>query len=266
MPPLFSFLGALNPNSRQMEFVPRCTKAFDDILFITHDSSDSTHWNTAFRCIHIPSLVIAAQLPGGSLSLMENAFAELLPKSSMESRATGSICSVHTTIYSIRACPPTYPRYCFIIKRCLRQSRGVEWEVLEVEIDLSIPGPIKIFSRVSQQYTVQRPTLLIHDNDEDLLLYLPLGRPSLSVRLLRVGKPDKGRVARLGGADKMRLSGISVDRDAGYVIIWAAENRSQGTRRCSFVWWLDERRAGDTVYSRTKGLISSYSRGLLTRF
>jgi hypothetical protein len=28
-------------------------------------------------------------------------------------------------------------------------------------------------------------------------------------------------VARLGGVDKMRLSGLSVDRDAGYVIIWA---------------------------------------------
>ncbi len=252
-----------------MEFVPCCTKAFDNILFITLDKSQGTHWNTAFRCIHIPSLVIATQLPGGSLSLTKNAFTELLPNCIMESRARGSIRFVHTKIYSIHACPPTYPRYCFIIKRFLGQSRGVEWEVLEVEIDLSIPGPVKIFSRVSQQDTVQRPTCLLHDNDEDLLLYIPLERGylprgSLNVRFLRAGKPDEGRVARLGGADKMRLSGISVDRDAGYVIIWAAENH--WTRGCSFIWWLDERKAGDTVYSRVKELILSWSSGLLRPF
>jgi hypothetical protein len=173
--------GALNPNSRQMGFVPRCTKVVDDVLFVTLDISDGS-LEHAYRCIHIPSLVISTQLPGGSLSLTENAFAVLLPKCIMESRASGSLFSVHTKIYSIPACPPTHPRYCFIIKRFLGQSRGVEWEVLEVEIDLSIPGPIKIFSRVSRQYTVQRPTYPLHDSDDDLLLYLPLGREVNPVR------------------------------------------------------------------------------------
>ena len=140
-----------------------------------------------------------------------------------------------------------------------------------MEIDLGIPGPIKIFSRVNQQYTVQPSAFLLHDNDEDILLYLPSGRrdlphASLNVRFLRVGKPDDGRMARLGGADKMRFAGISVDRDAGYVIIWAVETRSQRTRRCSFVWWLDDRKPGDTVYSRTKELVLSWSYGLLRHF
>src|SRR5258706_3682166 len=185
----------------------------------------------------------------------------------MESRMTGS----NTTIYSIPACTPTRPRYCFIIKRFVGGPRGVEWEVIEVEIDLSTPGPIKIFSRVSWQYTVQRPTYRLHDSDDDLLLYLPLGRrgqprASPSVRLLRVGKPDKWRVAKIERVDKLRLSGISVDRDAGFVIISEAEDWTWSPRDCSYICWLDERKAGDAVYSRTKQLISSWSRGLLRRF
>ena len=178
---------------------------------------------------------------------------------------------VDTEIHSIAACPLTHPRYCFIIRRFLGQSRGVEWDVLEVEIDLSIPGPIKIFSRVGQQYSVQRPTFLSYDSDGDLLVYLPLGRgdtPSapLSVQFLQVGKPGKERAARLRGVGEMRLTGLSVDRDAGYVITWAEEDPPRYNRDCAFVCWLDERKPANLVYSRTKKLISSWSRGLLRRF
>jgi len=140
-----------------------------------------------------------------------------------------------------------------------------------VEMDLSIPGPIKIFSRVSQQYTVQRSTFTVHDSDDDLLLHPPLGRggqpsASPSVRFLRVGKPNKWRMARLGGIDKMHLCGLCVDRDAGYVIIWVADDWLWWTRDCGYIYWLNERKAGDMVYSRTRELISSWSRGLLRRF
>ena len=267
----FPFPRALNPNSRQTEFAPCCTKIFDDVLFVSHDIPDGTHWTTVYRCIHIPSLVISTQLPGGSLSLAKNAFDVLLPKYTVELRAARSLFLVHTEIYSIPACPPTHPRYCFIIKRFLGQSRGVEWDALEVEIDLSISGPIKVFSKVSQQYTVQRPTGLLHNSDDDLFLYLhaepgDLPRASLSVQFLRVGKPGKWRVARLGGIDKMRLTGLDVDRDAGYVIIWAAEDSLRWSRDCAFICWLDERKADNMVHSRTKKLISSWSRGLLRRF
>src|SRR5258706_1662019 len=273
MPPVFSSPGALNPNSRQMGFVPSYTRVVDDVLFVSHDVLDSTLnlWNISFRCIHMPCLLISTQLPGGSLSLTESAFTVLLPKCIMESRAPRSTFLDHTTIYSIHASPPTHPRYCFITKRFLRQYQGVEWEVLEVEIDLRIPGPIKIFNRVSQQYTVQRPTYRLHNSHDDLLLYLPLGRRGLpraypSVRFTRVGKPDKWRVARLEGVDKMRLSGLYVDRDAAWVIIWAKEDSPQSTHDCSFIWWLDERKPGNMVYSRTKELMSSWSRGLKWRF
>ncbi len=143
----FSSPGALNPNSRQMGFVPRCSKVFDDVLFVSFD--DCTHFGIAYRCIHMPSLVISTRLSGGSLSLTENAFAVLLPKCVMICGSAGSLFSSTTTIYSIHAFPPTRPRYCFIIKRLLGHYEGVEWEVLEVEIDLSIPGPIKIFNKVS---------------------------------------------------------------------------------------------------------------------
>ena len=116
---------ALNPNSRQMEFVPHCTKVFDDLLFVAFDISDGTHWTTAYRCIHIPSLVISTQPPGGCLSLTENAFDVLLPKCIMESHAPGSIFYAVTNIYSIPACPPAHPRYCFINERAWDNPR--EW-------------------------------------------------------------------------------------------------------------------------------------------
>ena len=253
-----------------MEFAPRCTQVFNDLLFTTRHTSDDTHWNTTYRCIHLPSLVISTRLLGGSLSLTENAFAVLLPKCIMESRPMRLPSVVHSRIYSVPACPPTHPRYCFIITRLLGQSLGMEWEVLEVEIDLSIPGPIKVFSRVSQQYIVQHPTYPLYDSDNDLLLYLPLGRKglpcaSLSVQFLRVGKPGKERLARLRGVDKLFLYELSVDRDAGYVIIWAADDPPQWNRYCSFICWLDERKQGNMVYSRTRELITSWSRGLLQR-
>ncbi len=148
------------------------------------------------------------------------------------------------------------------------ESWKVEWEVLEVEIDLSILGPVKVFSRVSKQYTLQRPTYQIYNTDDDLLLYLPLrhgGRPRAppSVQFLRVGEPDKARVTRLGGVDKMRLSRLSVDKDAGFVVISA---EGDWPRQSSFIWWLDESKPGNIVHSRTKELILSWSRGLLRRF
>ena len=262
--------GALNPNSRQMEFIPFSTKVIDDLLFTIFDYPGSTPRNTAYRCIHIPSLVTSTQLPGGSVSLTENAFAVLLPKCIMESRGTWSRDPTHTTIYSVPSCLPTHPRYCFIIKRFPQQSWGVEWKVLEVEIDLSIPGPIKVFSRVSEQYTMQHPSYRLHDGDEDLLLYLPLRRrglprASLSVQFLRVGKPGKERLARLGGVDKSHLSRLSVDRDAGYITMWVAGDLHGRTHYYALIWWLNERKPGNIVYSRTRELITSWSRGLLRR-
>ena len=269
---LFPSPGALNPNSRQMEFSPCYIKVLDDLLFVSfHIFRSTTDWNHGYRCIHIPSLVISAQLPDGPLSLTENAFAVLLPKCVMEPRTRGLPYSFYTTIYSIPACPPTHSRYCFVIEGLPRQSQGVEWEVIEVEIDLSIPGPIKIFSRVSRQYTLQHPTYIPNDINDDLFLYRTLGRgvlprASISVRLMRVGKPGKVRMARLKGVDNLRLTGISVDKDAGYVIISAAKIWPQSLRHYSFILWLDERKLGNIVYSRTKELISSWSRGHLQRF
>ena len=261
MQPLLLSPDALNPNSRQMQFVSLCTKVIDDLLFVHAERFEYTSRNTTYRCIHIPSLVGSTRLPDGSVSLTRNVFR---PECILELTAVGSISTLQTIIYSIPACPPTRPRYCFIIKRAPEGAWRVDWEVLEVEIDLRIPGPVKIFSSVSRQYRRQVSTYPLHDNDNDLQLYLPLGRESqpnasLSVRFLRVGKPDDVRVARLGGVDQMQLSGLSVDRDAGYVIIWAQWNGGY-----SFIWWLDERQPGNMV-SQTKELISSWSRGLLSR-
>ena len=249
-----------------MQIISHCTKVIDDLLFVNAEIYVNSYRKPTYRCIHIPSLVISTQLPGGSFSLMENAFDVLRPKCIMEAHATRSEFSVDIEIYSILASPPTQPRYCFIIGQCLGLPRGMYWEVLEVEIDLSILGPIKIFSRVGERYTIRRP---YHDNG-DLRLHFSSGlgfepNASPSVRPLRVEKPVKVQMARLGGVDKLRWYGLSVDVDAGYVITWAAENWPQRTHGDSFIWWLDERKSGNMVYSRTKELISSWSRRLLQR-
>jgi len=97
----FSSPGALNPNSRQMEFLPHCTKLVDDVLFVSLDVSSSIYWHTAYRCIHMPSLVISTSLPGGSLSLTKNPVGILLPKSMLWSRGVTSYRLGQTKIYSL---------------------------------------------------------------------------------------------------------------------------------------------------------------------
>ena len=86
----------------------------------------------------------------------------------------------------------------------------------------------------------------------------------VAVRVHRVYVVNKERLARLGGVDKMHLSDLVVDRGAGYVNIWVVEDQPP-YRGDHFIWWLDERKQGNMVYSRVKELISSWSRGLLRR-
>ena len=251
-----------------MTSVPCCLKVRDDMLFFKLEISGS---NQKYRCIHLPALVIATQLPGGSIDLTEKVFAPLLPECKMEAYTPGSIGSVHEEIYSIPSYPSKHPRYCFSFDRVLEGSKGMDWEVLEVEVDLSIPGPIKIFGRVSQQYTVPRPTYFFHDGDNDLLLFLPSEyrhppRSPLSVRFLRVGKPDEWRVAKLANVDKMRLAGLHVDRDAGYIIAWVKEGRLWWTRECSYIWWIAEGKSGPMVHSPAKDLTSKWTPGSLWSF
>jgi len=239
----------------------RGLKVRDDLLFI---KLGIIGVGETYRCLHMPSLVDAAQLPGGSLDLTEDAFAELLPDYKMETHTPGSIGSLHEEIYAIPSCLPTHPRYCIIFDRVLEHSSKMDWEVFEVEIDLSITGPIKIFSRISRQYNVPRSTYSFHDGDDDLLLSLPsegghIPCVPLSVRFLRVGKPDDWRVATLRGIDKMRVAGLHVDRDAGYIITWVREGWLWWTRECSFIWWIDETKLGPMVHSPVKDLTSGWS-------
>ena len=152
-----------------MTRVPCSVKVRDDILFVKLDITRRT-----YRCIHLPTRVITTQLSSGSVDLTGKAFAALHPKCIMETRTKGSIGSFHEEIYSIPSRLPEHPRFCFICSRTLEKSKGMDWEIFEVEVDLSIPGPIKIFSQVNRQYTVPRPTYFFHDSDDDLLLSLPL--------------------------------------------------------------------------------------------
>jgi hypothetical protein len=246
-----------------MVFVPTRIKVCDDLLFVGLETP-GVYRSATYRCIHIPSLVISTQLPCGSLDLTEAAFAKLPPECKMDTSAAESIGSIHEKIYSIPSCPPTHPRYCFILSRILERSGGRDWEVLEVEIDLSTPGPIKVFGRVSRQYIVPCATYFFHKGDDDLLLSLPsyyneVPRAPLSVRFLRVGRPDDWRVVKLRGLDKMRVAGLHVDKDAGYIIAWVREGRLWWTRECSFIWWADE---GKPRHSPVKDLVSEWGRGM----
>jgi len=207
----------------------------------------------------MPTLVTLAQLPGGSL--MENG---LPPECKMEIQLgwfNGPNRPIHEEIYSIPACLPTHPRYCFIVERRLRGYQGKFWDIFKVEIDLSIPGPIKGLSGVCQwSSAVPRGTYVDHCSDDDVLLTLPsvhgiIPCAPLSIRFLRVGTPDDWRAVNVRGMDKMRLSGLHVDRHAGYIIAWVEEGRSRWARECSFIWWIDERKPDD--------LISRWSRRLL---
>jgi hypothetical protein len=250
-----------------MTFVPYSIKVCDDILFLKFAIPGPHH---TYRCIHLPTLVIMTQLPGGSIDLTENAFAALLPECKMETCTAGTLRSIHEEIYSAPSCHPKHSRYWFIFSRVLDESKEAVWEISEVEVDLSIPGPIKIFGRVSQQYTVPRPTLHFHQSVDGLLLSFPsvygfISYLPLSIRFLQVGKPDGWRVVKLGGVDKMYLCGLHVDRDAGYIITWVRGGRL-GTREQSFIWWIDGSKPGAVVHSPAKDLAPGRSRRRLWSF
>ena len=222
---------------------PCCTKVCDDILFIRLNLVAS---GTTYRCIHLPTLVVTTQHPGGSIDLTENAFAPLLPECKFETCANGSVGLVHEEIYSIPSCLPNHPRYCFVLTQYLDSGERTDWEILEVEIDLSIPGPIKIFSRVSRQYTVACPANIVHHSVDDLLLSADdfmFSKP-LEVRFLQVGKPDVWRELKLG--KKIYVAGLQVDRDAGCIIV-SGSGDLHGPRGLSFIWWVDDRKPGAVV-------------------
>lgn len=253
-----------------MEYEPCSLKVCDDLLFVKIKiPRDYKHFCATYHCLHIPTLVISTQLPAGTFALTKWAFYELLPKCQMEVYTAGPNDSFHEEIYPIPSCLPTYPRYCFILSRGL--FPGIDWEILEVEIDLSIPGPIKIFSSISQQYTVPHQSYICHASDDDLLLSLPskvgfIPNAPLHVRFLRVGKPEEWREARLGGVNPMRLARLHVNKDVGYIIAWVKEGRLWWTRERAFIWWVDGKKQGHTVRSLVQGGTSGWSRRLLRPF
>ena len=257
------------PIRRQTTLEPLGIKVRDDLLFVGYEILEGNLSRTTYRCIHIPTLVISTQLPDGSLDLTENAFAGLRPRCKMGAYTMELRYMVHTDIYSIPSCLSTHPRYCFIF-RPPGQSAKTNWEILEVEIDLRVPGPIKIFSKVSRQYTVMHQTQRFHCLSDDLLLSIPseyghMPRAPPGVHFLRVGKPDDWRVVKLGGVDKMRFWLLDVDKDAGYIIAWAEQCWPWRTHeRRSFIWWIDKRKPGQVVH--LKDLITGWCRGLLRGF
>jgi hypothetical protein len=252
-----------------MALVPSFIKVCDDILFVKLDFLWS---HQTYRCIHLPTLVITTQLPGGSIDLTESAFAALLPECEMETCTAGSIVSVHEEIFSVPSCLPKHPRYYFIFSRVLERTIRMDWEIFEVEVDLTIPGPIKIFGRVSRQYAVPRPTSHVHQSIDDLLLSFPSEHDDtpcspLSVRFLQVGKLDGWRAVKLKGVNEMYLSRLHVDRDAGYIIAWVRYYQyMQGARECSFIWWIGGSKPGAVVHSPAKDLTSGWSCGRLWSF
>jgi len=242
-----------------MTYYPSRIKICDDILFIKlHRDTSAT-----YRCIHLPTLVVTAQLPGEPIDLTENAFSPLPPECKLEAYG-----SVRDEICSIPSCLPKHPRYCFILTRYLENGEVKYWEILEVEIDLSMPGPIKIFSRVSRQNNVACPANIFHHSVEDLLLSVPVANghgyinfSSLKVRFLQVGRPNGWREVKLEIEGKKKLAVLHVDRDAGYITASVKEGWDERSQACYFIWWIDVRKPG--AYGTVKDLSSGWSHGPL---
>ena len=173
-------------------------------------------------------------------------------------------------IYSIPTCLPTHPRYSFIIKKYkCGGSRRDFWDFRGAEIDLSVPGPIKGISTFfnSDGWDLSPYRSSYTCSDDDLFLTYPSvyghirDAVPINIRFLRIGRPaGYWREVNVEGVDKMRVSGLHVDKHAGYIIAWVKENRLLGTRESSFIWWINERKA---EYSSVMDLISGWNRRLL---
>ena len=242
-----------------MSDLPSRIRVRDDLLFMKF-LLPGPYINATYCCIHMPSLVVSIQIPGEMVDL---AFSRLPKEGKMVIDTLGTMGSINEQIYPSPSNTSAHPRYYFVLERNFESYIKMVSEVLTIEIDLSVPGPIKAFGRVVQEYTVPNQIRRFRAANDDVQLFFPFfygdtPRVPPIVRSWGLGSRDAGRVANVEGIEEMRLDGVFVDRDAGYILAWVREGSLSWARDSAIIWWFSPTHTASPI----KRLLSGWSQKL----
>jgi len=131
------------------------------------------------------------------------------------------------------------------------------WDIFDVVLDLTVPGPLKPFRSVGHHRITHRPGAGMRDSidaSDGNLLVVFTGRRSpptlVNVRsflpTLEESDSECWRVGRVEGLDRLVWCWLYVDRAAGYLL--TSEPGGIGdVRPSSFIWWFDWVSSGEDI-------------------
>lgn len=223
-----------------MSFRPLCLKVLEDILFVIKDRRPGSPFSKTCLCIHLPPLIHYACVDSG---LPNRTPRKLAP--CFEFGEGPGISEPWTSrreeIYSIPhdAGTSVYPKYRFVLS-----SFNTSWEVFDVELDLTVPGPLKPFRSVKHHNTMLSPDVrtCLAASDGDLLVLFTSGVSTpwcINVRSfsqsLEESDVQSWRVSQVEELNRLDWSWLYVDRAAGYLLMGQGVDGNRQAR----IWWFD---------------------------
>jgi len=248
-----------------MSFPLLCIKVQEDILFVIKQIKLGSSFAKTCLCIHLPPLIHHTFVDS---ALPEHATWKLAPCFEISAGEDSSErwYSVNEDIYAIPHDAGTiepllttaYPKYRFVLSYSY-----LSWDIFDVELNLTVRGPIKPFRSVRRHTTRPGPykDLSVGASDGDLLVVLTLcdSTPTLvNVRsfspTLEESDSECWRVGRVEGLDRLFWSWLYVDRAVGYFLasVDVGLGRSH-LQPCPFIWWFDWVSSGEDIPARPQG-------------
>jgi len=152
-----------------------------------------------------------------------------------------------------------YPKYRFVLS-----YSGWSWEIFDVVLDLTVPGPLKPFQSVRHSLTYG-PGAVGHldasDGDLQVVFTFCSSKPTLvHVRSFSHALEESDnrcwRLGRVEGLDRLLRHCLYVDRAAGYFIaaVDVGPGRGKDVRPWRpFIWWFDWISSGEDILAHPQG-------------
>ena len=248
-----------------MSFRPLRLKVREDILFVIMDRKPGSSFAKTCHCIHLPLLIHHAFVDS---ALPKRATTKLFEFSEGEGGSERWFSSSED-IYAIPHDAGTtgpmsttaYPKY-----RIVLSYPHFSWDIFDVELDLTVPGPLKPFRSVRHYRTRPGPDIQysIDSLDGDLLVLSTFCTSAPTLFNVRSFSPtfeesdsECWRVGRVEGLDRLLWSWLYVDRAAGYFLASVDVGPGSGegfhVQPCPFVWWFDWVSSGEDIPAHPQG-------------
>lgn len=161
-----------------------------------------------------------------------------------------------TEVTSISA----YPKFRFVLS-----YSSTSWDVFDVELDLTVPGPLKPFQSIKHHSRTLSPDVrtCIDGSDGDLVVLFTISvSPPRCINVrsfshtLEESDSQGWRVAQVEGLNRLVWSWLYVDRTAGYLLMGpGGDGNGQ-----AHIWWFDgvpSSGKDEPVHSRGKDKVAA---------